>query len=319
MRPYVVYLAAPHRNESRNDKIADRLTQAGFSVKVPRREVEDQLVRKGIDAPEKVREVCIQAIEASDCVVVDLDTYGLDTAWEIGYAEGLGTRIIGVNDDPVLITEGRLVRRRLYNYNIMHGWETQEVFNDIDSAAIECTDKGIYVCGSFKNLALEKLAGSSILNSAKRLILPKEHLRHKDLLPRDYPIAERRLTNQLLLDAQIVLIALPSYGMDTSWQIGFATAKRKQIIGLVLNDDEERPIEIASFWDHWMHGWKSKLRVMNLDDLCVVLRGFAGASEMDPRNWTTRIVNPQSEERSPCHRRDVSIAQSSKLASAWRP
>ena len=32
--------------------------------------------------------------------------------------------------------------------------------------------------------------------------------------------------------------------------------------------------------------------------------------EMDPGNWTGRIVNPQSEERSICHRSDVSIARS---------
>jgi hypothetical protein len=32
--------------------------------------------------------------------------------------------------------------------------------------------------------------------------------------------------------------------------------------------------------------------------------------EVDPKNWTKRIVNPKSGERSACRRRDVSTVQS---------
>lgn len=72
----------------------------------------------------------------------------------------------------------------------------------------------------------------------------------------------------------MVVVALPRYGMDCSWQIGFATAKNKQVCGILLDDDG---IELTrqSFWEHWMHAWKSKIRVTGNVELRAVLRGLS--------------------------------------------
>ena len=29
-------------------------------------------------------------------------------------------------------------------------------------------------------------------------------------------------------------------------------------------------------WDHWMHGWKEKITVSNLEELAAVIRGLHG-------------------------------------------
>ena len=66
---------------------------------------------------------------------------------------------------------------------------------------------------------------------------------------------------------------LPRYGMDVSWQIGYATALGKEIIGILLTDDKKE-LGKASFWDHWMHSWKNKLRATGISELRVILKGL---------------------------------------------
>lgn len=269
-----VYIAAPHRNIARDTAIKEALAHAGFIVKLPFEEVSTRRLQTGIDRPDAIRSVCIDAIDTSQFIVVDLDTYGLDTAWELGYAEGLGRRVIGYNEDVFLTTDERHINRRKYRHNFMHGWERQAVYRDMTSLAQACSGKVVYIAGSFSNAQLEAPINSALTASAKSVIFPKHYVDNQSQLPRDYPLAERGETNRLLEGADIVLVVLPRYGMDSSWQIGFATAKNKEIIGVLLIDDG---IELTrqSFWDHWMHAWKSKVRVTGLGELRAVLQGFA--------------------------------------------
>jgi nucleoside 2-deoxyribosyltransferase len=268
-----VYIAAPHRNVAKNNVMKEALQQAGFDIRLPYDEVSKRRIAAGADRPDVIRSICIDAINASEYVVVDLDTYGLDTAWELGYAEGLGRRVIGYNQDVFLTTDARHINRREYRHNFMHGWERQTIYTDVRSVATTCKDKVVYVVGSFSNTQLETVGAGPLATSARTLILPKHYVDNQNQLPRDYPLAERTETNRLLEEADVVLVALPRYGMDSAWQIGYATAKAKQIIGLVLEDDG---VELSrqSFWDHWMHAWKSKIRVTGLAELRTVLYGF---------------------------------------------
>lgn len=269
-----VYIAAPHKNVSKNSKLKTALMHAGFVVKLPFEEVSEGRITGGADQPDAIRSVCIQAIKESQLVVVDLDTYGLDTAWEIGYAEGLGKRVVGYNEDVFLAADERPINRRRYEHNFMHGWERQAIFARIEDASPACVGKTVYVVGAFANAELESALNDTLVASAGRVIFPKHHIDNQNRLPKDYPLAERGETNRLLEDADVILVVLPRYGMDSSWQIGFATAKEKTIIGVVLKDDG---VELGkqSYWDHWMHAWKSKVRTTGVSDLCSVLRGFA--------------------------------------------
>jgi nucleoside 2-deoxyribosyltransferase len=272
-QPLTVYIAAPHKNIQKNERIQSALQRNGFSVKLPFEEVTRRRLSEDINKPEKIRAVCIEAIDVSQFVAVDLDTYGLDTAWELGYAEGLGKRIVGFNKDLFLTTDERYVNRRRYDHNFMHGWGHQKIFSDLTSAAKACENKVVYICGSFANSEIERLDTGPLVNSAKKIIFPKNYVDNQNRFPKDYPLAERGETNRLLADSDIVLVALPRYGMDSSWQIGFATAKGKTIFGVMLKDDGVEFVR-QSFWDHWMHGWKSKIRVTGSDELCSVLLGF---------------------------------------------
>jgi nucleoside 2-deoxyribosyltransferase len=272
-----VYLAGPHRNEAKNRSIADALQSHGCSVSVPFELVANNALTNGsAEQATAIREVCMRAIDAASVVAVDLDSYGLDTAWEIGYAEGRGKRIVGFNLSLELTSSPRAINRRPYSENFMHGWSGQSVFDGIGSAdqiAEHYKGKRIYVCGSFSNRAVEQLQRSR-LQSDSRLLMPKQLVKAKQTLPKNYPLKEREATNQHLFSADVVLVVLPRYGMDASWQIGYATALGKVIIGIRLKDDGKDMIS-QSFWDHWMHGWKSKTHVTSLPDLAIFFRGLS--------------------------------------------
>lgn len=126
------YVAAPHRNVERNDALAQSLRQFGIEASVPYDEVYN-VFGTGTPSgePNKVREICIDAILKADGLIVDVDTYGLDTAWEIGYAEGKGKVVIGFNYDLSLKTQERMLNRRDYTENFMHGWPTQKIFQHV--------------------------------------------------------------------------------------------------------------------------------------------------------------------------------------------
>ena len=50
------------------------------------------------------------------------------------------------------------------------------------------------------------------------------------------------------------MVILPSYGMDTSWQIG----TRCQVLANV---------KLSSIWEHWMHGRIEKVTFNDTDEL----------------------------------------------------
>jgi DNA-binding NtrC family response regulator/nucleoside 2-deoxyribosyltransferase len=261
----VVYIAAPYGNVNTNGRVAGRLRGDGFFATLPTEEIARRKLQEGKDG-ENIRAVCMDAIKTTDHVVVHLDTYGLDTAWEIGYAEGLGKEIIGLNEDPHLLEAARTVRRKLYAKNFMHGWEGQKIFTSIDSLAKACENELVYVAGSFRNPALEQLEKSRRFHdSAKKVFFPR-------IYARDKSVGDRTRTNADLEESSIVVIVLPRYGMDTSWQIGFATAKEKQLVGIMLGDDKGRETEQSMLWDHWMHDWNGKTIVYSLNELCSCLR-----------------------------------------------
>lgn len=278
-----VYVAAPHRNIARNDVLARAAREINCTVRVPYEEVHSKNLIEGVSDSVQIRKICIEAITQSDCLVVDLDEYGMDTAWEIGFGEGLGKYVIGYNEDQASVTSERFINRRIYDQNFMHGWQVQQVFTNFEDLGSACRGKTVYVCGSFGNHQDSTLHKSQLVKTAKRVIFPKDHFEAAGKLPSDYPISERQETNELFRQADMVVVMLPRYGMDTSWQIGHATALGKTIVGIIMEEDKRELVK-ASFWDHWMHGWKSKLRATGLDELQALLIGIIGKRRFDSQS-----------------------------------
>jgi nucleoside 2-deoxyribosyltransferase len=269
-----IYLAAPHKNIAKNYKLKAALTRAGFVVKLPYEEVVTSGRQHGGADPATIRSVCIAAIDESDVLIVDLDTYGLDTAWEIGYGEGTGKKVIGYNEDIFLTTDERHINRRLFRENFMHGWESQAVCSDAEQVLEAVRGKRVYMCGPFSHAPIDQRTGELLAKSAAMMINPKDYLAQQKALPRDYPLADRGETNSLLKEADLLLVFLPRYGMDSAWQIGYAAALGKEIVGWVRQDDG-REFARQSFWDHWMHAWKSKPHVVGVTDLLALATGIA--------------------------------------------
>jgi len=271
-RQYTVYFAAPHRNTARNSSIAETVRKAGILVKLPFEEVYKTYGTGTPSDHEGIRSICMNAIIASDGMIVDADYYGLDTAWEIGFADGLGKFVTGLNESLSLMSESRLIHRRVYSDNFMHGWSRQTVFDKIEDIGSACSEKTVYICGPFHNDLLSQIK-DGLLGKAKRVVFPRDFVPEEVSMPRDYPLNARTHAINQIDACDVLLVVLPRYGMDSAWQIGYATAKNKEIVGLRLKDDNNIG-DYKSLWDHWMHGWREKDIVTGAPKLCAMMKGF---------------------------------------------
>lgn len=269
-----VYWCAPHRNKGRNAEMERFLRGKGIDVLMPYDLVNKEARKSAAVSPSVVRQVCVRAILGSDLVVVDLDTYGLDSAWEIGFAEGHNIPVVGFSGDSGQIVKAREVRRRPYAENFMHGWDARPVHRDLSELERYCEGKTVYVCGSFRNeTAFEQIREGNLGRVARRILLPKDIIELGKEFPKNYPYNAREQAYQMLAESDVALVVVPRYGMDTSWQIGYADALEKEIVGWEADafggDSEEEPI-----WDHWMHGWKEKLTSPHLEEVAAIVTGL---------------------------------------------
>jgi predicted nucleotide-binding protein/nucleoside 2-deoxyribosyltransferase len=275
-RKPIVYWCGPHTNHARNDEAMAFLKRHGITVKMPSIIVPDEAGDRE-QSSKVIRSICKSALVQSDYVVVDLDTYGLDSAWEIGFADSIKKRVIGVSRNEWNTVNPRNVHNRVYSENFMHGWdmeESQPIVDSLEEAASLCEGKIVHVCGSFANeAAMEELRASPLAIAAKEMILPKDWLSFGGDFPKDYLWRAREEAVHLLNRSETALVVLPRYGMDTSWQIGYATAQHKRIIGWCTDEFGPQFTE-AQIWDHWMHGWKQKVHLTNMNDLVAFLNGL---------------------------------------------
>jgi nucleoside 2-deoxyribosyltransferase len=243
-------------------------------VNMPYDLVKAEVARSGeAMSPSLIRSVCMKAIRSSDYVVVDLERYGLDTSWEIGYADAIRVQVIGLSQDGRGTATPEVFNRRPYQDNFMHGWDENLVVQSLDDIMKLVTGKSVHVCGSFRNeAAMQKLRESRLGSVVRKLVLPKDVIDLQAALPSDYPWRAREEAIRIQDDADIALVILPRYGMDTSWQIGYAAGRDQQIIGW-LSNDYGLHIEQALIWDHWMHGWKARQTMTEMKALAAFLLG----------------------------------------------
>jgi nucleoside 2-deoxyribosyltransferase len=95
------YIAGPLFNEGErwwNDQIDARVRKLGFETYIPQN---DGVKLENKDDVPKIFESDKNALIQADVVVANLDGMDVDsgTAWEIGFAEGLGKHCVGVYTD----------------------------------------------------------------------------------------------------------------------------------------------------------------------------------------------------------------------------
>jgi nucleoside 2-deoxyribosyltransferase len=106
-----------------------------------------------------------------------------------------------------------------------------------------------------------------------RIVFPMDYIPKPIRTPRDYPIQTRTKAIHQIDDCDVLAVVLPRYGMDAAWQIGYAAAKRKMIVGLQMRDDGNHG-SAKTLWDHWMHGWTEKDIFGGLPKLRAALKGY---------------------------------------------
>lgn len=268
-----IYWAAPHGNIISNNEAKDNLHRHGIKVNLPHNLVLDQIHDTRNMTSENIRKICIQAINNSNMIVVDLDAYGLDSAWEIGYAESKNIPVIGVSRDGNLYRK-RPVNCRLYEENFMHGWPNKIIKNKLNELKEYCVGKKVCICSPFKNeAAMKSLRNSTLSRVADKFILPMDTPEISPTSLKHYPMRARNHTIDLMKDSDVALVVLPRYGMDTAWQIGYAYGEGKTIIGWQA-PEYGVPIKESSILDHWMHGWGEKPKIIGLDKLAALIVGF---------------------------------------------
>ena len=266
-----IYLAAPHTNTSKNGAVARTLSKYGLSVSLPNDLVKAK--KKTGATPKEIREICVAAISNCEAVVVDLDTYGLDTAWEIGFADAREIDVIGLSTNQKKMVDKRTVNRRPYRKNFMHGWDEFSTITEIGELETYCEGRNVYVCGSFKNeRGIESIRSSKIRALAEGLVIPKDDFKIDKKEDHTVSWITKQRVIKGLAESDLALVLLPRYGMDTSWQLGYAAGLGVETIGFV-GKDSGRASELSRIWDHWMHGWREKVVLLSDEDLASLLLG----------------------------------------------
>lgn len=263
-----VYLVAPYRNERRNDITSSALKDAGIKVSMA-----GELYDSTSGA---LREVCMNAIQLSAAIIVDLDTYGLDNAWEIGYADGLGKPVIGFSIDSEKLYNRRTVNIRHYSENPLHGWQPERYCDELDRVVSICRDRIVHVCGSKRCTNAFHLLKTA-LPAASQIVLPN------DVRVEEHSWYTRADCRRSIDECDFALVILPQYGMDTSWQIGYAEAKNKSVHGWIAGTRVANTKD-ESIWEHGMHGWKERITVSSLRELAAVIVGLRGMGLLDFRS-----------------------------------
>lgn len=129
-----VYLCGSIANAQVNSRIASALNREGFNVFDPCTIVPN-------DAPkmlfsEDVYARCKRAIEDCDVLLVFLDSYGKDSAWEVGFARGLGKVVVGLVTGTSLFLEDWMVRFSLDRILVAKGSWLSSVIDSTDWSSV---------------------------------------------------------------------------------------------------------------------------------------------------------------------------------------
>ena len=135
-----VYLCGSITNAAVNRRVAEVLSSAGFRVFDPCEIVPSDAQKAHFSV--HVYSTCKCAIEAADVLLVFLDSYGRDSAWEVGLALGLGKKlIVGLVSGSSLFLEDWMVKYSLDRLFVLAGgWLVPAVQSPDWAAVRECSE-----------------------------------------------------------------------------------------------------------------------------------------------------------------------------------
>jgi mutator protein MutT len=200
-----------------------------------------------------------------------MDDYGMDSAWELGFAERAGKRIVGLSlDHHRLNSPNQLKAHTVWDY-WMHGWHEHLRLNDLRKAANHLQSKTVYLSIPVRCTKEIELIGSVFQDYARRVYHPLSLLDAKFReSAKELWHAARHLCIEAIEASDVFVTYMDYYGMDSAWELGFAERAGKQIIGLSLDAeklDQRRHLRAQTVWDYWMHGWKEHTVVQGLEML----------------------------------------------------
>ena len=267
-----IYICSPHWLIEINKLISITLENSGYLTHLPAELCKEENI---IGDSVGIRHRCIDAIENSDIIVVNIDNYGMDSSWEIGYAEKAGKKIIGLSLDPQELNTPRITKPQTAWDHWMHGWKEHTIVHGFNYIAEFLETNSIYLSIPIKYETISSVIKENIEPHVKKLFTPLDILRNdfNDNKKETWYHARHRCISAIE-DSETVIVYLDNYGMDSSWEIGYAEKAGKKIIGLSLDPQELNTPRITkpqTAWDHWMHGWKEHTVVYQLDVLTISL------------------------------------------------
>ena len=272
-RKPVVYWCAPH-GDPVNAQMKSDLERHGCTVLLPDELAAGLPSTDSISRAKSIRDVCCEAIKRADFILVNVSTYGLDSAWEMGFAEGIKKQIIGYDVAGGLMPIKRTVNKRLYRDNFMHGWDEAYISEDLEEIARKCKGKKVYLFCPYANTEAIERVRKTVGPLAADLILSNERLNLDAQESVGYSDANRNRALQFAQQSDIILTVLPRYGMDTAWKLGYVNAHSKTVIGWLASEFGEND-SLADFTDHWMHGWRRKLVASQMSQLVAIIHGYS--------------------------------------------
>jgi nucleoside 2-deoxyribosyltransferase len=143
-----IYLAGPlFSNAERqwNVKLRNHIEQvAGFKVLLPQEMCMGlNPANNGDEDALKLFRICEKGVRDADIILAVLDNADVDsgTAWEVGYARGIGKKVIGVRTDFRLC--------EFYNVNIMLKFGVDEIVTDFSGNDAELFEKIILTLNKY--------------------------------------------------------------------------------------------------------------------------------------------------------------------------
>ncbi|HYK05831.1 MAG TPA: nucleoside 2-deoxyribosyltransferase [Thermoanaerobaculia bacterium] len=275
-----VYWSAPHRFTPLNERVKKAALRAGVEVFVP-----------GDIDPDNtslaVRDACIGALSSVDVVIVSLDCYGMDTAWEIGFAAAREIPTVGVFEDVERRQAERQVRGGEIANHWMHDWARKPVAHRPDDLLRICSESrfaSLYVSSSTKELSradsvMSVLAG---LEPPRRVVTSRDVIHGFEKLSRaEYPPVLRDRCVEALRAANAVVVDAIDLAMNSSWEVGFADGLGTPVVGAAFLPAPTKNDVRLHLSDYWTHGWTRDNVVVGLDAAFERAMQVAGSSALD--------------------------------------
>lgn len=250
-----IYVCGPHSHAATRI-VADVLRRAGNRVHLPAELCEEEDLR--VDAA-SIRRKCIEAIEDAAVVVVYVDAYGMDSAWEIGYAAKAGKRIVGISLDPSALNTPHSLRPQTAWDHWMHGWKEHSVVTSVEAMIPHVKSQTVYFSLPIRCEDALGEVFEAAEREAEQVYTPRRTIRGNSLeRGPEVGYAARWRCIEAIERSSVVLVYLDDFGMDSAWEIGYAEKAGKRLVGISCDQNKLNAPKAPSAktaWDHWMHGW----------------------------------------------------------------